>query len=228
MSNATMDTRSMTFVIVDKLVSPSSSVNGNPLFHFDHWQPRSPPSFPFFGQVRGRTGPCPPNERSLRSWLIGKTWPSSRGIRCLARGTRETRCLLIGKALIRRATNGLSDPRFRWSLDRFVAQLFFGSNPVLDIFSVFAPALKIQLMSPASDLFSRWFSESNHCNLLVLLSGRGRSSYRPLYMRRGLLAVRGDADLYLLRLRLLALRHMQAQDPIAILGPNALGVDCVR
>jgi hypothetical protein len=45
-------------------------------------------------------------------------------------------------------------PRFRWSHDRFLAQLFFGSNPVLDIFSVIAAALKIQLMSPTSDLFS--------------------------------------------------------------------------
>jgi hypothetical protein len=51
-------------------------------------------------------------------------------------------------------TNGLGGPRFRWSHDRFLAQLFFGSNPVLDVFSVFAAALKIQLMSPVSDLFS--------------------------------------------------------------------------
>src|SRR6266704_721428 len=150
MSNAAMDTRSTTFVIIDKLVSPSSSVNGNPLFHFDHWQPRSPPSFPFFGQVRGRTGPRPPNERSLRSWLLGKTGTS-----------------------IRRVTNGLGDPRFRRSCDRFVAQLFFGSNPVLDIFSVSAAALKIQLMSPAIDLFSRWVSETNHCNLLGCQDGAG-------------------------------------------------------
>src|SRR5260370_21021096 len=123
----------------------------------------SPHSFPFPGQVEGRTGPPPPNEPCLRSWLLGKTGPSSRGICCLARGTRETRCLLIGGASIRRVSNGFC---FRWSLDRFVAQLFFGSNPVLDIFSVLAATLKIQLMSPASDLFSRWFSKSNHCNLL--------------------------------------------------------------
>jgi hypothetical protein len=57
-------------------------------------------------------------------------------------------------------------PRFRWSRDRFVAQLFFGSYPVLDIFSVFAAALKIQIMGEASDLFSRWFSASKHGNLL--------------------------------------------------------------
>ena len=153
-----MDTRSTTFVTIGNLVSPSSFVNWNPLFDFpDHWQPRFSAQFPLPGQVRGRTGPPPPNERSLRSWLQGKTGPSSRGIRCL----------LIGGASMRRVTNGLGDPRFRWSLDRFVAQLFFGSNPILDIFSVFAAALKTQLMSPASDLFSRWFSKSNHCNLLV-------------------------------------------------------------
>jgi hypothetical protein len=66
----------------------------------------------------------------------------------------------------------LGGSRLRWSRDRFVAQLFFGSNPVLDIFSVFAAALKIQLISPASDLLSRWFFESNHGNLLGCL-GQG-------------------------------------------------------
>jgi hypothetical protein len=36
-----MDTRSTVFVTIDKLVSPSSSVNGDPLDNFpDHWQPR--------------------------------------------------------------------------------------------------------------------------------------------------------------------------------------------
>src|SRR5437016_1024906 len=187
----------------------------------------SPPSFPFAGQVKGKLA------RPLRTIYLSVLGSSSRAVKpwgtcCLARVTCETRCLLIGGASNSHVTNGLGDRRFRWSRDRFVAQFLFSSNPVLDIFSVFAAALKIQLMSPATDLFSRWFSESNHCNLLVLLSGRGRSSYRPPYMRRGLLAVRGDADLYLLRLRLLALRHMQALDPIAILGPNALGADCVR
>ncbi len=133
----------------------------------------SPPSFPFAGEVKGRPGPPPPNKRSLRSWLLGKTGLSSRGICCLARVTYETRCLLIGGISISRITNGLGDPRFRWSRDRFVSQLLFSPNPVLDIFSVFAAALKIQLMSPASDLFSRWFSESNHCNLLGYQDGAG-------------------------------------------------------
>jgi hypothetical protein len=61
----------------------------------------------------------------------------------------------MGGASIRHITNGLGGPRFRRYRDGFVAQLFFGSKPVLDIFSVFAAALKIQLMSPVSDLFSR-------------------------------------------------------------------------
>jgi hypothetical protein len=52
----------------------------------------------------------------------------------------------------------LGGPRFRWSRDRFVAQLFFGSDPVLDIFSLFAAALKIQFISSARDLFLRWSS----------------------------------------------------------------------
>jgi len=164
----------MVFVTIDKLVSPSSSVNWNPLDDFpDHWQPRFSAEFPLPGTSGGRTGPPPLNERCLRSWLLGKTGPSSRGICCLARGTRETRCLLISGASNRRVTNGLGGPCFRWFRDRFVAQLFFGSIPVLDIFSVFAAALKIQLMSSASDLFSRWFSESNHCNLLGCQDGAG-------------------------------------------------------
>ena len=133
----------------------------------------SPSSFPFAGQVKGRLA------RALRTKdlsgldLLGKAGPSSRRVCCLAGVTYETRCLLIGGASIRQVTNGVGGPRFCWSRDRFVAQLFFGSNPVLNIFSVFAAALKIQFMSPASDLFSQWFSESNHCNLLGCQDGAG-------------------------------------------------------
>src|SRR5713101_5134311 len=48
MSNAVMDTHSMIFVTIGNLVSPSSSVNGDPLFDFpDHWQPRFSAEFPF-------------------------------------------------------------------------------------------------------------------------------------------------------------------------------------
>jgi hypothetical protein len=162
----------MTFVTIGNRVSPSSSVNGNPLDDFpDHWQPRFSPSFPFAGQVKGRTGPferkiCPLSaareSRSVKPW--GLLFRS-----CHLRHKMFTH----RRALIRRATNGLSCARFCCSRDRFVAQLFFGSNPVLDIFSVFAAAFKIQLMSPASDLFSRWFSPSKHGNLLGCQYGAG-------------------------------------------------------
>src|SRR6266849_3560922 len=136
----------------------------------------SPSSFPFAGQVKGRLA------RALRTkdlsglGLLGKAGPSSRRVCCLARVTYETRCLLIGGTSIRQVTDGLGGPRFCWSRHWFVAHrfhLFFGSNPVLDIFSVFAAALKIQLMSPASDLFSRWFSASKHGNLLGCQYGAG-------------------------------------------------------
>src|SRR5437867_7018869 len=156
-----MDTHSMIFVPIDKLVSPSSSVNGDPLDNFpDHWQPRF--SAPFILRR--------PSERAdWRAPSKQKICPFSDG---QAGGLLSRSRLLRDKmsthrrASISRVTNGLGDPRFCWSRDRFIAQLFFGSNPVLDIFSVFAAALKIQLMSLASDLFSRGFSESNHCNLL--------------------------------------------------------------
>src|SRR5216684_2298761 len=128
--------------------------------------------FPLRRTSEGADWPAP-SERKICPLSAAQAGPSSRGICCLARGTRRTRCLLMADRSIRRVTNGLGDPRFPWSCDRFVAQLFFGSNPVLDIFPVFAPALKIQLMSPASDLFSRWFSESNHCNLLGCQDGAG-------------------------------------------------------
>src|SRR6266436_9993655 len=154
--------------------------------------------FPLRRTSEGADWPAP-SERKICPLSAAQAGPSSRGIRCLARGTRETRCLLMADRSIRRVTNGLGDPRFRWSCDRFVAQLFFGSNPVLDIFPVFAAALKIQLMSPASDLFSRWFSESNHCNLLGCQDGAGAPTDLP-YARCGLLAVCRDGDLYLFRI----------------------------
>jgi hypothetical protein len=54
----------------------------------------------------------------------------------------------------------------RRSRNRFVAQRFFGPNPVLYIFSVFAAAFEIQLMGPASDFFSGWIFASKPSNLL--------------------------------------------------------------
>jgi hypothetical protein len=47
MSDAAMDIHFMTFVTIDNLISPSSSVDGDPLFEFpDHWQPRFSTQFP--------------------------------------------------------------------------------------------------------------------------------------------------------------------------------------
>src|SRR5258708_10631411 len=60
----------------------------------------SPPGFPFAGKVKGRTGPPPPNEKSVRSRRPGKAGPSGRGVCCLAPTTYETRCLLIGRARV--------------------------------------------------------------------------------------------------------------------------------
>jgi hypothetical protein len=75
-------------------------------------------------------------------------------------------------ASIKHATTCLGGSRFHCSRDRLVAQLFFSSKPVLHIFSVFAAALKIQLMSSASDLLSRWFSASKHGYLLAFSRGQ--------------------------------------------------------
>src|ERR1700730_7878793 len=157
MSNAVMDTHSMIFVTIGHLVSPSSSVNGDPLFDFpDHWPPRFSAQFPIRRTSEGadRPTPPPPNEISVRSRLQGNPGPQAVGGCCLTRVNCETRWLLIRGASIRHVTTGLGGPRFRWYRDRFLAQLFCGSNTVLDISSVFAAALKIQLMSPASDHFS--------------------------------------------------------------------------
>src|ERR1700687_1788613 len=77
-----MNTASMIFVIIDKLVSPSSSVNGDPLDDFpDHWQPRFPPSFSFAR---------PPPNKDLS--VLG----CSSRVCCLARVTCKTRCLHRG------------------------------------------------------------------------------------------------------------------------------------
>src|SRR6267143_4132282 len=63
MSNVVMGTHSMIFVIIDKLVSPSSSVNGDPLDDFpDHWQPRFFFEFPL-RRSSARGGRPPPSKR---------------------------------------------------------------------------------------------------------------------------------------------------------------------
>jgi hypothetical protein len=61
-----MHTHSMIFVTINKLVSPSSSVNGNPLDDFpEHWQPRFFFEFPLSPQkCGGGLGPPPANQKT--------------------------------------------------------------------------------------------------------------------------------------------------------------------
>jgi len=66
MSNAVMDTHSMNFVTIGNLVSPSSSVNGDPLFDFpDHWQPRFSTQFPLRRTGEGADRPGPLETKDL-------------------------------------------------------------------------------------------------------------------------------------------------------------------
>ena len=72
-----MDTHSMIFVTIDKLVSPSSSVNGNPLDDFPgHWQPRFSAQFPLRRTSEGADWPAP-SHRLVRSAHPGA---DSRGL----------------------------------------------------------------------------------------------------------------------------------------------------
>src|SRR5205814_10470486 len=80
-----------------------------------------PPSFSFAGQVKGPTGPPPPNRLSVRSRLL------KPGVCCLALVPYESRCFLIRWPSISRVTHRLDDPRLCRSRDAFVAQLFYGS-----------------------------------------------------------------------------------------------------
>jgi len=66
-----MDTHFMIFVTIDKLVSPSSSVNGNPLFDFDHWQPRFSAEFPLRRTSEGADWPAP-SERKISPVLAAR------------------------------------------------------------------------------------------------------------------------------------------------------------
>ena len=80
MSNAVLDAYSMIFVTIGNLVSPSGSVNGNPLFDFpDHWQPRFSARFPLCWESEGADWPAP-SHRLVRS---AHPAADSRGLRSL-------------------------------------------------------------------------------------------------------------------------------------------------
>src|SRR6266550_5651718 len=149
-----MDTHSMIFLTIGNLVSP--------------------PSFPLAGQVRRDE-----LARPLRTKDLSVLGSPSRAVKPwdLLSGSCHLRHKMFThrRASIRHVANGLGGPRFCWSRNRFVAQLFLGSNPVLDIFSVFAAALKIQLMSPASDFLSSPDGSLSPiiCNLLGCQDGAG-------------------------------------------------------
>ncbi len=77
-----MDTYSMIFATISNLVSPSSSVNGDPLFDFpDHWQPRFSARFPLCWESEGADWPAP-SHRLVRS-AHATAGPDSRGLRSL-------------------------------------------------------------------------------------------------------------------------------------------------
>ena len=59
-----MDTHSMIFVAVDKLVSPSSSVDGDQLDEFpNHWQPRFSAQFLLRRTSEGANWPAPSKQK---------------------------------------------------------------------------------------------------------------------------------------------------------------------
>jgi hypothetical protein len=86
-----MDTHSIIFVTIDKLVSPSSSVNWNPLDDFPaHWQPRFSVQFPLPGTREGADLPAPSERKispvlaarknlAVKSWdLLSRAWPFAK------------------------------------------------------------------------------------------------------------------------------------------------------
>src|SRR5467141_1025328 len=80
MSNAVMDTHSMIFVTIGNLVSPSSSVNGDPLFDFpDHWQPRFSAQFSLRRTSEGANRPGPLQTKDL-SGLGCQGKPGRQGV----------------------------------------------------------------------------------------------------------------------------------------------------
>src|SRR5712664_2228380 len=170
-----MDTHSMSFVTIGNLVSPSSSVNGDPLSDFpDHWQPRFSAQFSLRRTDEGANR-LAPSKRKIFPVLGCQGKPDRQ-----AAGAVVSLVPFARQDVYSYGVRQLDMSRAAWAAlvfagpaNRFLAQLFFSSNPVLDIFSVFAATLKLQLMSSASDLFSRWFSASKHGNLLGCQYGGG-------------------------------------------------------
>lgn len=85
--------------------------------------------------------PGPLNEGSARSRLLGEAGPSSHGTVVSLRPPAMEDVYSCAGASIHYVTIGWA--AFRRSRDWFVAELLFGSYPVLDILSVFAAALNI-------------------------------------------------------------------------------------
>src|SRR5258708_15034410 len=105
MSKAVMDTDSMIFVTIGDLVSPSGSVNGDPLFDFpDHCKPRFSTRFPLCWESEGADWPAPSERkiclvsaaresRAVKPWgllsrschLRDKMFTHRRGVDCLGR-----------------------------------------------------------------------------------------------------------------------------------------------
>ena len=115
-----MDTHSMIFVTIDKLVSPSSSVNRDPLDDSaDHWQPRFSAKFPRCRTSEGGLA------RPLRTKDLSGLGCSTRAVKpwdLLARSCHlRDKMLTHRQASIRHVANGLGGPRFCWSRNRFVA-----------------------------------------------------------------------------------------------------------
>src|SRR5260370_18181088 len=72
MSNVLIEPPFMVFGTIDKLVSPSSSVNWNPLDDFpDHWHPRFSAEFPLPGTSGGADWPAP-TERKMSPVLAAR------------------------------------------------------------------------------------------------------------------------------------------------------------
>src|SRR5258708_9918249 len=132
MSKAVMDTHSMIFVTIRDLVSPSGSVNGDPLFDFpDHCKPRFSTRFPLCWESEGADWPAP-SERKICPVSAAR---ESRAVKPW--GLLSRSCHLRDKMFThRRGVDGLAGPRFLQSPHRCPPQTLFSSYPTPAILSV--------------------------------------------------------------------------------------------